>query len=106
MNKYEVQIVSVPATRARAVRALRVIGRMPLHRAIALYELASAGGDVVAAAGLDRHVAEHVVEQLEAGGVRARAVESAARVPMVADPNVNRIYRWGPLRMLRRLSNG
>lgn len=106
MSRYEVHVRAVPAERERVVRAFRVLGRMSLEKALGVYEYAREHGEIVVAAGLRREVAEHVVAQLEAGRIEARIRESAVAFPMVLDPEVETPYAWGPMRTLRRISNG
>jgi hypothetical protein len=101
--KCQVDILDIGKDRIAALRAIRTAARMSLERASRIHDLASGSRRTTLVSGVDKQVAEHLVEQLAAAGVNAEIHPSHVETPMACDPQANTRYRWGDFRTLRAL---
>lgn len=99
MPTFQVQVDRVPPSKEAMVRALRVIGKMPLATAGRLHQFLTHTPGVVVA-GIGKPAAEHIVEQLRGAGAEAHVAPSSLSVPLVLEPRAANVYRWGPARSL------
>jgi hypothetical protein len=99
--KFQVEITSIGKDQARAVRALRTVGKMSLKRALDVHWFARHMSRVTVVAGIEKEVADHIGATLQDGGVCCEIVPSSVRTPMTCDPGANKLYRWGVLSLFR-----
>ena len=78
--KYQVDITDIGTDNVAAVRSIRTAAKMSLGRAARIHDLASGSRRTTLVCGVDKQVAEHLVEQLGDAGVRAEREDEVRRV--------------------------
>lgn len=94
MDHYQVDVTALPTNRTAVLKALRLVGRLPLNDAINILDFVREQGHVTLVAGVDQAVAEHIQRKLEEAGATARTVVSSIDTPMVCLPQTNATFEW------------
>jgi ribosomal protein L7/L12 len=96
MMKFQVSIASInPESTILLLKSLRVITGLSLKDAKDLREfLIAAPMPCILVAGIDRDVADYIVNLLEETGATATVEASSLTVPLLLCPQANRRYQW------------
>ena len=100
MTKHQIRLSQVPANRRRFIRALRLIGGMPLKQANDLAIHVGRFRNTVVVAGIDAGVAAHVSDVLRTAGAEVVVEPSSIDTPMLCAPAANEKYKWTAFKMI------
>lgn len=94
MEKYQVKVTSTTARLISLIKSLRLIADLGLGDAKELADFLGDSTPCVLVAGIDREVADHVVELLQGSGVGSIVEKSSLETPMLLCPSANQKYVW------------
>lgn len=102
MDNFQIRLERAAEDEQDMIKALRVVGKLPLTRAHRVYRYLCSAADPVIVAGVSQAVAEHVARELRESGAAVRIEPCSLSTPMVVEPKASDIYAWTPGRSLRK----
>lgn len=97
MDRFQVQVEGMPADEVAFVKAMRVVGDVSLADAVRVFAHARYHDGTVLVAGIQRAIADHVVEIFRAAGIADGIHPSTVASPMICRPQASVAYRRGVL---------
>ncbi|HVX05699.1 MAG TPA: ribosomal protein L7/L12 [Rhodanobacteraceae bacterium] len=94
MTLYLVDVTSFPSDKAKVVRALRTIGRLPLKKANDMYVHIQNHKTTTLLAGVHKDVAESVAASLKEAEMISSISVCDVASPVLLDPNSAHIFVW------------
>lgn len=104
MNLYQVDIHDSGLDNIRLIKAVRVIGKTSLVKALEVQTYLTMHKKLTVAAGISQTLAESMLQQLRSLGVSASITVSSVTSPMSFDQNVEAVNEWSFFKRLRRLT--
>ncbi len=95
MERFQVQLKDRPGDEIAFLKALRLVGGIPLSDAAKVYLHARKTPGAVIVAGVDEAVACHIAAAFHDFGTAAEVRPSSVRSPMICRPEANRAFVWG-----------
>lgn len=94
MKKSQVKVLATTAEIVPLVKSLRLVADLGLKDAKDLADFLRDSAPRAPVAGIDREVADHVVEFLQNAGLSATVEGSSLTAPMLLRPAANQKYVW------------
>ncbi len=100
MEKYQIKVSGKPSSKEQFIKQLRTFGKLSLKKCESIYLIFNRKGSFIIMAGIDKKMAEQVSETLLATGVQTEIMESSIDVPMIASPEITKLFEWQPFKIL------
>jgi len=94
VDRYQVELVAIPADELRFVKTMRMVGRMSLPDALDVFDAVRAGRVAVLVAGLEQGVASQIAGAFAASAIEVRVEPSTLNTPMVCRPILDDAFAW------------